>query len=120
MILIKNIWRILMLARKGRGVRGTLAMIRTAPKQVALIGRLLKDARVPAIAKALFVGAGIFAVSPMNVPGWVPVIGAFDDLGIGLLAINIFFRMIPDDLVSEHKQAIGLEPKPIRVGNGRR
>jgi uncharacterized membrane protein YkvA (DUF1232 family) len=120
MILVKYLWRIFMLARKGHGVRGTIAMIRTAPRQAALVAGLLKDTRVPAVAKALLVGAGIFAVSPLNAPGWIPVIGALDDIGIGLLALNLFFRMIPGDLLSEHRQVLGLEPKSVRVGNGRR
>ena len=120
MSLFKTMWRTFLLLRKGRGVRGTAQLLATAPKQIALVGRLLGDTRVPPVAKALFVGAGVFAVSPLNVPGWIPGVGLLDDMGIGLLAVNVFLKLIPSDVLSEHRQDLGLEPKPIRVTSGRR
>ena len=90
-------------------------MVLTAPKQIALVGRLLGDNRVPSVAKAIVVGAGLFAVSPLNAPGWLPVIGVADDLGIALIALNLFYKLVPAEILSEHRQAVGLEPKPVRV-----
>lgn len=120
MSLFKTMWRTFLLLRKGRGVRGAAQLLATAPKQIALVGRLLGDTRVPPVAKALFVGAGVFAVSPLNVPGWIPGVGLLDDVGIGMLAVNVFLKLIPSDVLSEHRQDLGLEPKPIRVTSGRR
>ncbi len=93
-----------------RRAGGWRQIIEQGPKQVALFKRLLLDSRVPAFAKAVLLGAAVFAVSPLNVPQYIPVIGALDDLGIALLAINYFLGHIPAPLLSEHRQAVGLEP----------
>jgi len=115
MTVIAKLWQGFKLVRGGRGLRDTARMLWLAPKQVALVGRLLGDNRVPPVAKAVVVGAGVFAVSPLNVAGWLPVLGVADDIGIALIALNLFYRLVPADILSEHRQAVGLEPKPIRV-----
>lgn len=106
MNLIKQLWRMFSMTRRAGGWQ---SLLKQGPKQVALFQRLLRDARVPALAKAALVGAAVFAVSPLNVPQYIPVIGALDDLGIALLAINFFLGQVPKDVLSAHRQAVGLD-----------
>ena len=94
--------------RRVGGVKAATRMVVDAPKYVQLYGRLLKDERVPNSAKAILVGAGIFAVSPLNMPNFIPVVGALDDLAIVMLANGYFLKKVPADLLAHHRQAVGL------------
>lgn len=107
MNLVKQLWRLLSMTRRAGGWQ---ALLQQGPKQVALFQRLLRDTRVPALAKAVLVGAAVFAVSPLNFPQYIPVVGAMDDIGIALLAIKFFLGQVPQDVLSEHRQAVGLDP----------
>lgn len=106
MNLAKQLWRLLSMTRRAGGWQ---SLLQQGPKQVALFQRLLRDARVPAFAKAVLVGAAIFAVSPLNVPQYIPVIGPLDDIGIALFAINFFLKQVPQTVLAEHRQAVGLD-----------
>ncbi len=91
-----------------RRAGGWRALAAEGPKQIALFKRLLADPRVPAPAKAVLAGAVAFAVSPLNFPQYIPVIGALDDIGIALLAINFFLKRVPPSVLAEHRSAVGL------------
>src|SRR3954464_13442253 len=50
------------------------------PNLIALCGRLMVDKRVPAAEKALFAGAGIYAMIPFDlIPDMIPFVGQVDD-----------------------------------------
>lgn len=50
------------------------------PNLVVLLGRLLKDARVPAAEKALFAAAIVYVISPLDfIPDVFPFIGQVDE-----------------------------------------
>ena len=108
MSIMKQLWQVKKLAQRVGGAKAAAQLVREAPKQVQLLQRLFIDPRVPAYAKAALVGAGIFAVSPLNIPQYIPVIGAFDDLGIVLIAGNFFFKQVPAEVLAEHRRAVGL------------
>lgn len=80
----------------------------SAPRYLALYRRLLTDARVPTYAKAALLGAAGFAVSPLNIPNYIPVLGALDDLAIIGLANGFFLKQIPAAVLAEHRAAVGL------------
>lgn len=51
------------------------------PNMVFLLGRLLKDSRVPTAEKALFLAALVYFISPIDfIPDVFPFIGQIDDL----------------------------------------
>jgi uncharacterized membrane protein YkvA (DUF1232 family) len=51
------------------------------PNMVALCGRLIVDPRVPATEKALFAGAIIYALMPLDlIPDLIPFAGQIDDV----------------------------------------
>ena len=109
MNLWKQVWRIWQMTRRVGGWRAALALARSGPKQVQLFRLLLLDVRVPVYAKAALAGALVFAVSPLNVPQFIPIVGALDDIGIVLLAGNFFLKQVPAQVLAEHRHSVGLE-----------
>lgn len=58
------------------------------PNMVLLLGRLLKDARVPAAEKALFLAAVVYVISPLDfIPDVFPFIGQVDDIYVVALTL---------------------------------
>jgi uncharacterized membrane protein YkvA (DUF1232 family) len=58
------------------------------PNLLRLCANLLKDSRVPTTEKALFVGAIIYAIAPLDfIPDFLPFIGQVDD--IYLIALTL-------------------------------
>ena len=65
---------------------------------------LLRDSRVPMLAKAVFYGTALYMLSPFDfVPDWIPVLGQADDLVAILAGLNLFFRVCPNWIVEEHE-----------------
>ena len=110
MNLWKQVLRIIQMTRRVGGWKAAGQLASDAPKQFALFRLLLLDARVPVTAKAVLVGALVFAVSPLNVPQIIPVIGALDDIGIVLFAGKYFLKQVPAFVLTEHRQRVGLDP----------
>ena len=76
---------------------------RFAPQLVTLIGRLMKDPRVPARQKAILVVVGAYLVSPIDlIPDFIPGIGALDDLVIAAFALDQILNRVPEEYVREH------------------
>ena len=108
MNLWKQVLRIFQMTRRVGGWKAAVTLAQTAPKQFQLFRRLLLDPRIPVLPKAILVGALVFAVSPLNLPNFIPVIGALDDIGIVLFAGNFFLKQVPAHILSEQRQAVGL------------
>lgn len=66
---LRRLWAMVRFFRRVGGVEGMKAIAKNAPKYAHLCKRLLADKRVPASAKAVLMGAGAFAISPLNLPG---------------------------------------------------
>jgi uncharacterized membrane protein YkvA (DUF1232 family) len=112
MKLFKQIWRMVKMARRAGGVRGVTRLAQDGPKYAQLFQRLFADPRVPLWAKLAVVAGIVFAVSPLNLPQFIPILGQLDDIGIVLFVGNLFFKQVPPDVLAAHKQAVGLEPWP--------
>lgn len=79
------------------------------PAHVRVIVGLLADPRVPASRKALLAGALGYAVSPLDlVPDRLPVLGILDDLVVAALALDTFLAGVPDEVLDERLDAVGL------------
>ena len=87
-----------------------LARVRTllldVPRNAKLAYCLLRDDRVPPAPKAVLAGALALVVSPLDLPGWVPVIGELDMLALSVLAVKVFVEACPEPLVREHQAAL--------------
>lgn len=110
---ILKLIKLIRLQRRAGGIKGTSKLLQDSPKYLRLFRRLFADSRVPAWNKAMVVAAAAFAISPLNIPGYIPVIGALDDLGLFLLFGGIFMKNIPAHVLAEHKIAVGLADSPF-------
>lgn len=73
------------------------------PNMVLLLGRLLKDIRVPTAEKALFVAAIVYVISPIDlIPDVFPFIGQVDDLYVVALVLLRLVNRTDESVVREH------------------
>ena len=76
------------------------------PRHGKLAYCLLRDDRVPVAPKAILLGALGVIVSPLDFPAWIPVLGEFDMLALGILAVETFIEACPEEIRHEHQEAI--------------
>jgi uncharacterized membrane protein YkvA (DUF1232 family) len=73
------------------------------PNLVALCARLLADRRVPVTEKALFAGAIIYALMPLDfIPDILPFVGQVDDAYLISLTLLRLIGRTDDQIVREH------------------
>jgi uncharacterized membrane protein YkvA (DUF1232 family) len=74
-----------------------------------------RDPRVPWYAKALALAVAAYAFSPIDlIPDFVPVLGYLDDLIIVPLGIMIVIRLVPPEIMAQHRQAAtAAEGRPV-------
>jgi uncharacterized membrane protein YkvA (DUF1232 family) len=76
------------------------------PRHGKLAYCLLRDSRVPAPPKLALLAGLAVVVSPLDFPGWIPVLGDFDMLALGILAVKVFVDACPKAIVEEHRAAL--------------
>src|SRR5690349_12748670 len=83
--------------------RGRMAnFLMFLPNMVKLLGRLLKDARVPKAEKALFVAAIVYVISPIDfIPDVFPFIGQVDDIYVVALSLLRLINRTDDGVVRQ-------------------
>lgn len=65
-----------------------------------------RDPRVPWGAKLLAIGVVGYALSPIDlIPDFIPVLGWLDDLVIVPLGLLLAVKMIPAEIMAEHRAA---------------
>jgi uncharacterized membrane protein YkvA (DUF1232 family) len=80
------------------------------PTYARLVTALVLDDRMPASRKALLAGAaGYLIVGRDLIPDYVPVIGGIDDLVVVVLAVDLFLEGVPDDLLEEKLDDLGID-----------
>lgn len=73
------------------------------PNMVKLLGRMLKDSRVPAAEKVLFLAAIVYVISPLDfIPDVFPFIGQVDDLYVVALTLLRLINRTDATIVREH------------------
>ncbi|MCC7367489.1 MAG: DUF1232 domain-containing protein [Chloroflexi bacterium] len=83
---------------------GKFSLLSQLWRSARLTYRLLRDSRVPLLAKVVFYATAIYVVSPLDfAPDWIPVLGQGDDLVAILAGLNLFFRACPSWIVKEHE-----------------
>ena len=76
------------------------------PRYGKLAYCLLRDERVPSAPKAALLTSLGIIVSPIDLPAWIPLVGEFDMLALGVLAVRVFVESCPEELVREHEAAL--------------
>ena len=74
-----------------------------------------RDPRVPWYAKALAAVVVAYAFSPIDlIPDFIPVLGYLDDLLIVPLGIMLVIRLIPPEIMAEHRAlATAAQDRPV-------
>ena len=77
---------------------------RQMASELALIWNIARYRRVPLYLKAIPALAALYLLLPVDlVPGWIPVLGQLDDLAILALAVRLFVRLAPPDVVAAYQ-----------------
>jgi uncharacterized membrane protein YkvA (DUF1232 family) len=80
------------------------------PTYARLVTALVLDDRMPSGRKALLAGAaGYLIVGRDLIPDYVPIIGGIDDLVVVVLAVDLFLEGVPDDLLEEKLDDLGID-----------
>jgi uncharacterized membrane protein YkvA (DUF1232 family) len=74
-----------------------------------LVWRLVQDARVPGWVKiGIPIVVALYFIMPIDViPDFIPGLGQLDDLGVILMGMSMIIRFAPQQVVAEHRQALG-------------
>lgn len=79
---------------------------RAVRRDVLALSLAARDPRVPWYAKALALVVAGYALSPVDlVPDFIPVLGYLDDVILVPAGILLVRRLIPADLLAEHRAA---------------
>src|SRR5882757_6544312 len=79
---------------------------RSIRRDVHAVARAARDPRVPWYAKAVAILVAAYALSPIDlIPDFIPVLGHLDDLVLLPLGILLVVRLIPADVMAEHRAA---------------
>jgi uncharacterized membrane protein YkvA (DUF1232 family) len=85
------------------------------PMYSRLIWALAKDSRIPASRKAILVGAvGYVLVGRDLVPDEIPILGGIDDLAVVVLAVELFFEGVPDEVLAEKIKELDIDGDVFR------
>jgi uncharacterized membrane protein YkvA (DUF1232 family) len=89
---------------KRREAKGRMSnFLMFLPNMVLLLGRLLKDSRVPSAEKALFLAAIVYVISPIDlIPDIFPFIGQVDDIYMVALTLLRLVNRTDETVVREH------------------
>lgn len=91
---------------EGRSIQGRQLLtdaVLMMPNIIKLVGRLLRDPRVPRRAKITLGLAAAYVVSPIDlIPEVIPVVGWADDVVIILFAIDSLIERAGREVVEEH------------------
>ncbi len=78
-------------------------MLMFLPNMVKLLGKLLTDSRVPMVDKALFAGAIVYVIMPLDfIPDFLPFIGQVDDTYLVALTLLRLINRTDETIIREH------------------
>jgi uncharacterized membrane protein YkvA (DUF1232 family) len=88
---------------------------RRLKQDVVAVALAMRDPRVPWYARALGACIVAYALSPIDlIPDFIPVIGYLDDLVLVPLGLLLMLRLIPAEVLAEHRAAAAsLAERPV-------
>jgi uncharacterized membrane protein YkvA (DUF1232 family) len=96
--------------RRLLGLAAFLPLASRAPIYGRLIFELIRDDRTPVGRKAMLAGAlGYLVLGRDLIPDDIPVVGGLDDLVVVVLAVDLFLDGVPDDVLDEKLDALGID-----------
>lgn len=89
--------------RKIEAKRRMKNLLMFLPNLIGLCGRLLTDRRVPRAEKALFAGAIVYALMPLDfIPDMIPFVGQIDDAYLIALTLLRLLNRTDADVIRQH------------------
>lgn len=74
-------------------------------KELGIYRAVLADPRCPRVARWLLGAAIAYALSPVDlIPDFIPVLGHLDDVLVVPLLLWLALRLIPKELIAEHRR----------------
>jgi uncharacterized membrane protein YkvA (DUF1232 family) len=93
-----------------------LPLASKAPLYGRLLLALVADSRVPPARKAMLAVAAAYVVSPFDlVPERIPLLGAIDDVAVVVLAVDAFLEGMPEGLVREKLDELGIDEQELQA-----
>jgi uncharacterized membrane protein YkvA (DUF1232 family) len=93
------------------------AWAREIKRDVHAVYLAAHDPRVPWYAKAAALCVAAYALSPIDlVPDFIPVLGYLDDVVLVPLGIVLVARLIPPDILAEHRATATRLERPVSRG----
>jgi uncharacterized membrane protein YkvA (DUF1232 family) len=89
--------------------------VRKLKQDVVAVALAMRDPRVPWYAKAIGALVVAYALSPIDlIPDFIPVIGYLDDLVLVPLGLLLMLRLIPAEVLAEHRvAAAAIAERPV-------
>jgi uncharacterized membrane protein YkvA (DUF1232 family) len=87
--------------REAKGRMKNLLMF--LPNMFTLLGRLIKDSRVPIAEKTLFAAAIVYVIMPLDfIPDVIPFVGQIDDVYLVALTLLRLINKTDETVIREH------------------
>jgi uncharacterized membrane protein YkvA (DUF1232 family) len=94
------------MAGRSTGLTKT-TLLRTLVMQLRVAIRLMREPSVPLLTRAVPILAALYLVSPLDfIPDVLLGIGQLDDLGVVVLALELFLRLCPRRARAFHESAL--------------
>jgi uncharacterized membrane protein YkvA (DUF1232 family) len=101
--------------RRMLGLVAFLPLASRAPMYGRLFWELVRDDRTPIGRKAMLAGAlGYVVLGRDLVPDDLPVIGGLDDLVVVVLAVDVFLDGVPEGVLVEKLDVLGIDRRAFR------
>ena len=82
-------------------------LLRTLFSHLRLAVRLVREPRVPRLTKGLLLLAAVYVISPLDfIPDVIPLLGQLDDIGVVMIALEVFLGLCPVGALTFHRDAI--------------
>jgi uncharacterized membrane protein YkvA (DUF1232 family) len=95
---------------RGLSLLAFLPVASRIPMYTRLVTSLVLDERMPRNRKVLLAGAaGYLALGRDLIPDDTPLIGGLDDLVVVVLAVELFLDGVPEDLLEEKLDELGID-----------
>lgn len=102
--------------RRLLGLAAFLPIASRAPMYGRLFWELVRDERTPVGRKAMLAGAlGYLVLGRDLVPDDVPLIGGLDDIVVAVLAVEVFLDGVPQDVLDEKLDELGIDARAFQA-----
>lgn len=96
--------------RRSLGWLAFLPVASRVPTYSRLVWALVRDERIPTSRKALLLGAAGYLLAGRDlIPDDIPVLGGLDDLAVVVLAVDIFLEGVPEAIIAEQLDELGID-----------